>query len=340
MAGVSTATVSRTFSAPNLINAQTQERVLEAAKQLDYQPRRGRVSVPALNRRVGTAADAIGFQFFAAVPGDVLISNTFYAPVLAGAQAEASLLGMHLLLHTTDRRSMSQELPKMALDQAVGGMLLVGTADIGILTTFARHIPHIVLVDNRDETGAFESVISDGFGGAFASVQHLLALGHRRIGFFLSEPSVVTFQDRLRGYCCALWEAGIVPDPQIIVADVSMEQSSARLKALLESPHPPTALIAANDHCAFCAMRVCRDADVRIPDQLSIIGFDDITRSMYSDVPLSTIHVDKEAMGRLAVRRLYARMRQSGDTAAPIPCVCSQMPVTFVPRLSCCAAAE
>ena len=102
-AGVSTATVSRTFTTPSLINEHTHKRVMEAARQLNYQP--GRLRAPrGQSRQTSKTRDAIGFQFFAAEPGDTLQSNMFYAPVLSGAQNEADKQGLHLLLHTTDRR--------------------------------------------------------------------------------------------------------------------------------------------------------------------------------------------------------------------------------------------
>lgn len=343
-AGVSTATVSRTFSAPNLINALTQKRVLEAAEQLNYQPRRQRVS-SVTQRTTAAASNAIGFQFFGATSSDTLQSNTFYAPMLAGAQAEASTLGMHLLVHATDRHSLSVELPKMVLDRFVGGMLLVGTADPAILSTFAAHVPHIVLVDNRDATGAYESVVSDGFGGAFAATQYLLRLGHRRIAYFLSEPGVVTFQDRLHGYCCALWEAGIAPDTSLIIMDDTVDASTRHLSQLLTAAAAPTALLTANDWCALSAMRVCRDVGRRIPDDISLIGFDDISLSMHTDVPLTTVRVDKELMGRLAVRRLCAQMQAAAgaNSASSLPGetpICNQVPVSLIVRASCRAIAD
>lgn len=333
-AGVSTATVSRTFSAPGLINEQTQKRVLEAARQLNYQPRRLRLARSSVNS-AATQRDAIGFQFFAAAPSDSLLSNSFYAPVLAGAQAEASALGMHLLLHTTDRHQFSQELPKMIHEQAVGGMLLVGTTDPAILAAFAAHVPKIILVDNRDETGMYESVISDGFGGACAATRYLLEIGHRRIGFLLGEPGVPTFQDRLRGYLCALWEAGLTPEPSSIVQGDSEERLQESLGLLLKSLSPPTALVAANDYYALLAMRTCREQDIKIPGDISLVGFDDTSFSPHADPPLTTVRVDKEFMGRLAVRRLHARLHAESSLALAEPRLCNQIPVSLILRQSC-----
>lgn len=341
-AGVSIATVSRTFSTPNLINSETQRRVLEAAASLNYRPRTQRIDSVQTRPLANTTSDVIGFQFFAANASDNIGSNTFYAPMLAGAQSEAAALGLHLLLHTTDRYSLSQELPKMVLDRFVGGMLLVGTAERAVLQTFAAHVPHIVLVDNRDPHGAFESVVSDGFGGAYEATRYLLQLGHRRIAYYLSEPGVVTFQDRLHGYYCALFDAGILPEQGNIIQGTTVEMSNLELFKLLTKPDAPTALLTANDWCALSAIRVCREAGRHIPDDVSIIGFDDITMSQHTDVPLTTLHVDKEGMGRLAVRRLFARMQAENDPVrrereegGVDRSVCNQIPVSLTLRNSC-----
>jgi len=312
------------------MNDHTRQRVLEAARILDYRPRQRRTP---LN---GSAVNmCVGFQFFAANVWDSLPTNDFYSSMLSGAQAEASLLGLYLMLDTTDRHSMSQELPRMILEKAVGGMLLVGTAEPAILKAFAQHVPHLVLLDNRDETGQYDSVVSDGFGGTYAAVEHLLQLGHRQIGFFVTEPEVTTFKDRLRGYRAALCEAGIVPSAAHIVTGRNEAESAPALRALLSSAQRPTAMIAANDRHAFDIVRLSRELGLKIPEQLSLIGFDDIPFTTHIDPPLTTVRVNKEFMGRLAVRRLYARMQQPLTSDGPEPAVSIHVPVTLIPRDSC-----
>lgn len=336
-AGVSTATVSRTFRTPDLINETTRLRVLEAARHLNYQPRRAVVrSLPSVTESNHLrTSNSIGFQFFAADATDTLQSNMFYAPMLAGAQAEADSLGFYLLLHTTDRHSLSLELPRMIVERAVGGMLLVGTTDPAVLNLFVKHVPNIVLLDNRDANDSYESVLSDGFGGVTAAVRYLHDLGHRRIGFFLDESGVATFQHRLSGYYSARLSAGFAPDPGLVVASNSVAESKRRLAGLLCSSQRPTALIAANDESAFDVIDICREIGLRIPEDISLIGFDDVSFSAHTHPPLTTIRVDKEYMGRLAVRRLHARMQAGDDPAPADPPICNLIPVSLVIRESC-----
>jgi DNA-binding LacI/PurR family transcriptional regulator len=358
-AGVSPATVSRAFATPELINEQTQQRVFEAARLLGYRPPRLRgggtvgarvAAAPRLRQAESPAAtaaplhDAIGFQFFSATPDDALGNNLFYAPVLAGAQAEAAALGLHLLVHSTDRHALADEMPRMVGEQAVGGLLLVGTADHAVLRALSAHVRQIVLVDNRDETGPYESVLSDGFGGAYGATRYLLKLGHRRIAFLDGEPGVPTFDDRRRGWLAALFEAGVSPDASWVLG--GQEDDESRRGALyaalttVTAAERPTAILAANDHNALHAIRACRDASLRIPADVSLVGFDDVYWAAHSDPPLTTVGVDKEYMGRLAVRLLHARLRGDGALGArrgarePLP-LRHVIPVSLVVRESC-----
>ncbi len=335
-AGVSTATVSRTFSTPDLLSQQTRQRVTEAADRLNYRPRRA-VADKGLTRTAGKAAmpDAIGFLFFASRM-DTSPINDFYAPVLSGAQAEAASLGLHLIVHTVPRYTRPTEMPKMFRDQAVAGMLLVGAAPPDVLDAYDAHLPQSVLVDNRDATGRHDCVLSDGFDGVLEATRYLLGLGHRRIGFVMNEPRAVSFQDRRRGWLCALWEAGIMPDPSWIVSVQTDEEIDARLEQALGVADRPTAYIAANDMNAFALLTACRRAGVTVPADVSVIGFDDIPYAVHAFPPLTTLAVHKERLGRLAVRRLFTRIQES--QTAPNrrePGIHLTVPVTLTLRETC-----
>jgi LacI family transcriptional regulator len=315
---------------------------MEAARLLNYRPRGSRAPLPAsdalaLNGPVPDAAkDYIGFQFFSAEPQDTLSTNTFYLPMLSGAQSEASNLGMHLLLHETDRRADAVELPKMVLDRVVGGILLVGMAEPATLCAFASTVPRIVLLDHRDAESRFESVISDGFRGSQALTEHLLRIGHRRIAFFMSERNVPAFMDRKMGYEHALAAAGLHVEPGLVVTGDTKAAARHNLRALLVSPGRPTAVMASNDYYAFEVMSVAREIGLNLPVDLSITGFDDLPMCAHTHPALTTVRVEKEFMGRLAVRRLHARIH-AAQAVLEEPCICSQVPVSVVLRDSTCS---
>ena len=334
-AGVSTATVSRAFNTPELISEQTHKRVLEAADLLNYRPLRAR-SRKAINASfvLSSGESFIGFQFFGASPLDPLQANAFYAPVLAGAQSEAAAQGLHLLVHTTDRHQLIQELPKMVRDQTVAGMLLVGTADPEILSAFLELVPQIVLVDHRDPTGRHDCILTNGLAGAMEATEYLLRLGHRRIVFLQDDAHTPTFQDRLRGFVCAHFEAGFTVDPRLVVtADTS--DFPRVLRELWQLPNRPTAIFAANDWQAFAVIQACRALGLWIPEDLSLIGFDDIDFSAQACPSLTTVRVEKEMLGRLGVSRLQERLHTRGNSLEAMPPVTIEVPVSLIQRQSC-----
>lgn len=337
-AGVSTATVSRAFNTPELISAPTHKRVLEAAERLNYHPLRARVRRGQATTKQTAASVSgafIGFQFFGADATDLPQANPFYAPLLASAQKEAALRGLHLLVHTTDRHQFAQELPKMIRDQTVAGMLLVGTADPEILTAFLERVPQIVLVDHRDPTCRHDCIVSDGLGGGMAATQYLFALGHRRVAFLRDDPSAASFQDRRRGFLCAHFEAGYPIDPRFLLDVAGELHLPAAITALLTLPDRPTAILAANDRQALIVMQVCRTLGISIPDDLSLIGFDDIEFSAHTWPPLTTVQIPKEHLGRLAVARLQERLRTPEPSPEAMPAATIEVPVSLVVRQSC-----
>lgn len=284
-----------------------------------------------------TGQGAIGFQFFSDRETEKSQLNAFYAPMLMGAQQEAASNGFNLLIHTTDGHLLSKEVPRMVSQRSVDGMLLVGvTNSAEFLPVFSEYIPHIVLLGDPDPSRQYESVVSDGFGGMYQATQFLLELGHKRIGFFLAEAEIRIYQDRMYGYASALLDAGITPNPQLIIGNKtgdSFESRELRLTNMLARPDRPTALLVANDDYALYVMRILRRMGLRVPQDISLIGFDDASFSLHSDPPLTTVSIDKEAMGRLAAKRLIARIH-APDQSLQYPVV-NKVSTSLVIRQSC-----
>ncbi len=347
-AGVSPATVSRAFANPGLINEQTRSRVFDSARVLEYRPpslRPGRMKLHARDAAKANPRlpDAIGFQFFTRteLADDTLAANTFYAPVLSGAQFEACEIGINLLVNTASRHHLLREPPRMVRERAVGGMLLVGVAAPPVLTAFAEHISEIVLVDHHYDNCPLESIISDSFGGAHAATRHLIELGHRRIGFFLGGLPMGTFGYRKNGFLCALVSEGITPDKGWIIGEgENYGAMAAELREVLRAPNRPTAMVAANDHNALMILQICAEIGVSVPRDLSVIGFDDIEFASHAAPPLTTVRVNKEFMGRYAVRRLWERITRranaGGMEGETIPPISHILPVSLIQRSSCC----
>lgn len=319
-AGVSTATVSRTFSTPGLLREETCAKVLETANRLNYRPRRSKTGNQASTSYAGQnpklkKADTIGFQFFGQDEMDLVGTNQFYGPVLAGAQSEAANAGMHLMMHATHRHELLERLPKMVEERSVAGLLLVGSADPKVVQTFAEHVPHIVLVDNVDETGRYDCVLPDGFRGMYSATKHLIELGHEQITYYVDSLATPTFKDRLHGFICAHVDAGLTPRPPLVVPEDRGAHASIVCE-YLSSPTRPTAMVAASDWLALDLIKACGIIGLRIPFDLSIVGYDDIEISAMTDPGLTTVRVEKELLGRLAVRRLLHHIERDSQISS------------------------
>jgi DNA-binding LacI/PurR family transcriptional regulator len=313
-AGVSLATVSRAFRSPHLLNKETQERVRSVADRLGYTIRQAKrqSEKPLRESRLRTANSvAIGFLFVPLTEAESLGTNFFYAPVLMGAQSAAAQLGIPLMVQTVAPEKVREQILLMSEQQAVRGVLVVGSVGGNVLGTLTDLAPQIVLVDNATLSTSFESVVSHGFQGGYLATQHLLQLGHQRIAC-ITASGVNTFQERLRGFISALWEAGLPPARQDILSHtfsdvMSIAEIHAYLdRAYLNEQTRPTAFFAVNDHHALLAMQVCKERGIRVPEDMSIIGFDNILEGQYVTPALTTMEVDKEKMGNLAVSLLHS----------------------------------
>jgi LacI family transcriptional regulator len=229
----------------------------------------------------------------------------------------------------------------MARERAISGLLLVGAADADVLHAFAEHVPHIVLVDAQDSTDSYDCILSDGFGGAYATTRHLIEFGHRRIAFLNPEREVGTFCDRQRGYLCALAESDLPIDPALcLVGDGGLyengQDTAAFLTAYLseKGAEGPTAIIVANDFFALQVLQVCHSLGLRVPEDISVAGFDDGESAAHCNPPLTTVHVDKQAMGRLALRRLQARLEETATEGKTLPVARYELPVQLIVRAS------
>ena len=342
-AGVTPVAVSRTFSAPYRIGARTRQHILAVAQQLDYCPplpqrwgteRRMRRSLRG--HSLSAVSPSIGFQLFAetARPGDAVAANVFYAPTLAGAQAEAALFDLNVIVDTTNRHAPAWQTPPMIQEEIVRGLLVVGSCHTAVLERFAAHVPHIILIGSRDESGCYECVLSNDTDAGLVATRYLLDLGHRRIGFYGGERRAAS-RERLHGYVSALFEAQEPLDLQRIVGPDSSEWDHRRLlHRLLSTPDRPTALVAASAAAAAIAFDVCRDLGLEVPRDISLIGCDDIVLQDNLPPGLTTIHTHREWMGRLAVRCLHARLNHE-TLASAAAAIQHHVPVTVTIRDSC-----
>ena len=343
-AGVSITTVSRTFRTPELLNATTYQRVVQAAQGLGYRPSRQRqaveperacaVAAPTASAPGDTLPQAIALHVTRSSANDPWRPDSLYMPVLIGAQEEAAEHDLNVIVCGSGSPEARNDIPKILRGGLAVGMLIVGAAlpDSRDLASFARHIPHLLLIDHVDPAGRFESVVASAFDGAYLATEYLLSIGHRQIVLFLGEPYPQYAHWRLGGYLSAHRDVGLMPARSLVLpapqAD-SDPESERQFQALFQTQAPPTALVATCDAHALSLLRSCRRWGIRVPEDISVVGMGGTADALHADPPLTTVYVDREMMGRVAVRRLYARMRQSHPEAMEREGVRYDMPVSL-----------
>ena len=184
------------------------------------------------------------------------------------------------------------------------------------LSEFEKILVPIVLLDNCFEGAHIDTVAINNAQGSYEAVRYLIEMGHTKIGYLQSSVVIDNFVSRKRGFQRAMEESGIQIDEEyMFYIDSTVDGSFSDMSRLLESAQRlPTAVFADNDIIALGAMKAMKEFKIRVPEDISIIGFDDMPYCELSEPPLSTVRVFKQYMGRLAVRRLLEKIEfNSGE---------------------------
>jgi len=297
-AGVSVATVSRVFNDSDRVREATRQRVLDAARALDYVPNEAaRTLTTQKTKTIGVLLPDMHGEFF--------------AQVIRGLDHTAQEHGYHLLVSSS--HGLEDEIRTMmsALRGRVDGLVVMWPHEhasfLDALTTDA-----LLLLNASDEVSGVPALGVDNRGGAFEAVAHLADHGHERIATFTGPPTNFEARQRLSGYRDAVREMGIAHDNELeLTGDFRRETGEALVDDLLALSPRPTALFAANDAMAIGALRGLREAGVSVPDDIAVMGFDDIPTARYVTPPLSTMRVPMRELGRRAMQRMLALLRDS-----------------------------
>lgn len=287
------------------ISPETRDRVLAAARELGYRPRaprqattHGAVRNVAMLMRARTRAQSVKEPRV----------NPFYSWVLTGMEAQARQARLNLLYAhlPVDNRNEILDFPDHLMEQPLDGAIVVGPfSDASIDALLGAGPPPVVLVDAPAMPRRFDVIASDNEAGAYTAVRHLIANGHRHIA--LVAPDVrpdPNFWQRAAGYARALAEDGLAECHATFEHD-DVAQAVNRLLA----EHPEvTAIFSVNDFFGVLAIAALQATGRRVPEDISVMGFDDTEHVSYMGPPLTTMAVDKLGMGRLAVQMLEYRM--------------------------------
>jgi LacI family transcriptional regulator len=293
-ARVSITTVSRVLnSSVHRVNPRTRERVLQAIQELDYRP--NALARGLLMKKTMTIGVII--------PD---ISNHYYAEIVRGIQDVADQQGYNIILQNTDRRP--ERIVKsiyLLREKIVDGVIFSGGIIHGFEPLSAlKELKDRVVVIGRHEVN-FPAVLVDNIGGASQATQHLADIGHRRIGFIGGPEASTTGDDRLRGYQSALAQNGYPTEARLISrGNLTPRSGYEAARKLLSGPDRPSALFAANDLMAFGAVCAARELNLRIPEELAVVGFDNIPLSSYLVPSLTTVEIPMQSLGAAAMETL------------------------------------
>jgi LacI family transcriptional regulator len=303
LAGVSIGTASHALNNKAIVSAATRERVLQAATQLGYQlPVR---PISSLNKNTST----IGILIKRHTKQDNPI-DPFYSAILNGVEqaCQRHHLGLMYASIEVDNESHAPKWPPLWYDQKVDGWLILGVILEDSLPPPNDSVsPTIILVDAYSPQPVYDVITIDNLHGAYTAVSHLIELGHRHIGLIGSWTNAYSgINHRREGYLQALANHGIT---QTYIEDGRLNSFSGydTARKLLERSPEITAIFACNDDSAMGVMRAAHEMGRRIPDNLSVIGFDNLKLASETIPPLTTMNVDKLLMGELAVQQLIHR---------------------------------
>lgn len=292
--GVSYSTVSRALNGYEFVKPATRDKVMRAAQKLGYVPNQQARSL------AGGRSNLIGIL----VPG---LDNGYITEIIRGIDEELANSGYNLILYTTHRHHgrESTYVATIMNGAADGLMLIVPFISDDYTKALREQNFPFVLIDQSDTTGKSSIVNATNWQGAYDATKYLIELGHERIGFITGLMELTSAVDRLAGYKAALADHHIpLQDEWIVQGDFWERGGYLATQTLLDLPTPPTAIFASNDLLAFGAMDAVRQHGLSIPDDISLVGFDDIPQASLVYPTLTTVRQPLDKMGRLAVKML------------------------------------
>ncbi len=306
LAGVSYTTVSRALNDKRGVNRKTKLKVLEAAAKLKYRP--NALARGLVNKR----SDSIGLV----IPD---ITNPFFPKVARGIEDGANEAGYSTIFCNTNwEHSKEKRYIDLLVEKRVDGIIL---APISPAVTFfpksLRSRVPIVYVDKvpQDSIGSF--VMIDNVRGGYLATKHLIDSGYRDIGFIGAPNDSSTIDERLKGYRIALEEHGVkLNEGHIRFGDYRRETGFNIIRKMIREKSYPRAIFAENDLLALGALQGAKEEGLSVPEDLAIVGFDDIPMASFPEVSLTTVCQPKYRMGRLAVEILLEAI-EGGEEFAP-----------------------
>ncbi|HVN55760.1 MAG TPA: LacI family DNA-binding transcriptional regulator [Anaerolineaceae bacterium] len=308
LAGVSKTTVSRVLNKKPDVDPATRERILALISEYDFQPN-------AFAKAISTQSNHyIGLL----IPhkAEYIFSNSFYTEVMRGVSTEVDGCNYYLLIcyaHDVNYLDIYRQ-------KRVAGFVLLspGSYHKGIIESLkTENIPFVSTAKVTNEEMVYVDI--DNFHGGSLVMEHLVLLGHERIAY-IGKPTLISSIERMNSHQAVLEKHGLPYDPSLVLVthNSSIEDGYQSTQELLKHPNPPTAIFLANDIMAVGAIKAIHQAGLRVPEDISVAGFDDIPLASYSNPPLTTIRQPAYEKGAVATRLLIQLLEKQETPSSNI----------------------
>ena len=308
LANVSISTVSRVLTGSAPVNDDAKARVLDAVKVLGYRPNTIARSLK------GGSTNTVALM----IPS---IRNMIFPSLVRGVEDTGRKYGYKVILCNTDEDiEVEKQYISKLMTRWVDGLIIASMLPDSdhIRELAASGFPVVLTFRYYDET--IDAVGVDNVSAAYDAVKYLINTGHRRIAIAMGRQVLNIYRDRFKGYCQALEDHGIPFDPQLVLPEGSSPSCfTGIIRKICALPDPPDAIFATSDPKAITVMRALRDCGQRVPEDVSVIGFDNIEISALLEPPLSTVSQPIYDIGALAAKKLIDQIRHKESTGELMP---------------------
>ena len=297
-AGVSLTTVSRVLNGHPYVADDVRTHVLDAIEALHYHP-----------SRVAQRLRAAQSHLISVIVSDV--KNPFYTLVLGGIEQVLSEQGLSVLIGNSDSSPDREDnlIALMRAEDAAGLIIAPVREDSALLAEVAHSGLPVVVIDRYLDSLKVDTVLADNRLGAYAAIQHLVQFGHKRIAILNGPQYLTSGRERYDGFLQAMEETGLPVDLELVrFGDYQLESGYELTRDLLSLPEPPTALFIANNLMTIGALNAIHEAHCRVPDDIAVVGFDDVPWAISLNPPLTTVAQPTFEIGVRAAELLLSRI--------------------------------
>ncbi|HEX9972719.1 MAG TPA: LacI family DNA-binding transcriptional regulator [bacterium] len=311
-AGVSLSTVSLVINHKKNVSEETVKKVQQAIDEFNYHPSRS---------AQGLASKKTGNIGFVLTSDHFSRAEPFYTKIFLGSEFEARKHNYYIILTTVEQNFNKKCIPRFLLERNVDGVILAGKVPERLIHYIQQIDLPLIFIDYFPAQGNFPAVLIDNIAGAKQVVKHLIKAGHRQIAFVGGDLSHPSIQERFLGYKQALEEEKIPFDEKLVVIDEDYPADKNGYNAMCKLGKRKasfTAIFAANDAMAFGCMQCLKEKGVKVPDQVALVGFDDVDVAWQMEPHLTTMRVNKEEMGAIAIKSIVDLIANNKKTHGKI----------------------